>query len=191
MDLELSPSHKSPYRQYLIVALSTAAITLSAFGMYVHEKSSKEWNVKALHAQIALSQNQLERTVANNNLTVYWAGPRAGYLYLLNNVAKNRLILSYISATANPKNIVANSRVIATYNSAHAFANTVAAAGLIGNTGFRNSDGSVVFYQTNRKTDVYIGFPHAQSQVEIYDPTIGQALSLAILQGQISEVGKK
>ncbi len=190
MDQGSSPAQRRPYRLVVTIALSAALLTLSITGLVVHIHNGKIWSKRALHGEIALNQNQLENLIKTNNLTVFWAGPRVGYLYSLNLLSADRLMLNYVAAKASPKDVVANSRVIATYKSPHAFANTVAAAALVGNTGFRNSDGSVVFYQTNRKTDVYLGIPKENYQIEIYDPIVGQALSLAILQGQITKVGQ-
>jgi hypothetical protein len=59
-----------------------------------------------------------------------------------------------------------------------------------GNTGFRNPNGSVVFYAKNRNTDIYLAFPGKEVQIEIFDPLAGQSLSLAILQDQITKVGE-
>jgi hypothetical protein len=48
----------------------------------------------------------------------------------------------------------------------------------------------VVFYAKNRDTDVYLAFPGKAVQIEIFDPLVGQALSLAVLQDQITRIGE-
>jgi hypothetical protein len=137
-----------------------------------------------------MNQDQLENLVEKKNLEIFWAGPRSGYLYTLDASDKSSLLIRYIKENSDGKDTAENSRVVATYRSGSAFENSVAAASLAGNTGFRNPDGSVVFYSLSNDTAIYLAYPKKKVQIEIFDPVPGQALSLAILHGQISEVGK-
>lgn len=136
-----------------------------------------------------MTQEELEGLVDKNNLEIYWAGPRSGYLYTIDATSKGSLLLRYIRQDAKPEDWISNSRVVATYRSDDAFENSISAASLEGNTGFKNPDGSIVFYSTARDTAIYMAFPKKKVQIEIFDPTPGQALSLAVLQGQITKVG--
>ena len=175
--------------RYILVAISAVAISVAVGALIFHSHSQKAWRADALAGKVALSQTQLESLVREESLTAYWAGPRPGYLYSIDATAKDRIFLQYIQANKESKNVIANSRVIATYYSKDGFARTVAAATRSGNTGFRNPNGSVVFYEKKRKTDVYLAFPGEEVQIEIFDPLAGQALSLAILQDQINKIG--
>jgi hypothetical protein len=188
----IAPSWKprhSDFAQYIFIAVSAVAITVLSGALLLHNHNQKAWRVDALSGKVALSQNQLESLVTEESLTAYWAGPRPGYLYSIDTTAKNRVFLQYIQANKDSKNVIANSRIIATYYSKDGFARTVAAATQSGNTGFRNLNGSVVFYENDRNTDVYLAFPGEEVQIEIFDPLVGQALSLAILQDQITKIG--
>jgi len=178
------------YLRYALIAITTGAITVAIGALSLHQHNQNAWRADALAGKVALSQNQLQSLVVEESITAYWAGPRPGYLYSINTTAKDRVFLQYIQADKNSSNVVANSRVIATYFVKDGFARTVAAATRPGNTGFRNPNGSVVFYSKNRNTDIYLAFPGKEVQIEIFDPLAGQALSLAVLQDQITKVGE-
>jgi hypothetical protein len=152
--------------------------------------SRQEFRSKSLTGSVALTQDQLEDSVSREKIEAYWAGPRVGYLYTLDATRKGQVIIRYIKAKKISADVVSNSRAIATYQSENAFSNSVMAASRESNTGFRNPDGSVVFYATSKNTDVYLTFPKKKVQIEIFDPIPGQAISLAILQDQITKIGE-
>jgi hypothetical protein len=154
------------------------------------KNSNIETREQSLSGQVLLTEEKLKSLVEDENLTVYWGGPRPGYLYSLDASLKDKTFLRYIKENKESSDVLSNSRVIATYYTKDGFARTVAAATLPGNTGFRNLNGSVVFYAKAKNTGVYLAFPGEPVQIEIFDPLAGQALSLAILQDQITEIGK-
>ncbi len=170
------------------VLISIASLILIAF-LYSHAQHNARGRMDALSGRVAMTESQIIDLVSREKLTAYWGGPRPGYLYTLAVTKKNRIIVSYVAAKVSPARQLVNSRVIATYLSKDAFSNSLAAALRPGNTSFRKSDGSVVFYSSKRDNDVYMSFPKKNVQIEIYDPMAGQALSLAILQDQISPIG--
>lgn len=174
---------------YLSLVTATAIVAASISIVIIHSQNHSAWREKALSGQVAMTQSQLVGLVNDEKISAYWAGPRVGYFYTLDNTVKNRSIISYVEANPPAEKAPLNTRLIATYYSKGAFTNSVLAAGKSGNTGFRNEDGSVVFYQATRKTDVYLAFPKSDYQIEIYDSTMGQALSLAILKDQITRIG--
>jgi hypothetical protein len=185
----MSEQSKRLFR-YALIAVSAVAITVALGAIAFHHHNQSIWRGDAIAGKVALTQNQLESLVAEESITAYWAGPRPGYLYSIDTTSKDRVFLQYIQANKNSSNVVANSRVIATYFTKDGFARTVAAATQPGNTGFRNPNGSVVFYDKNRNTDIYLAFPGREVQIEIFDPLAGQALSLAVLQDQITMIGE-
>jgi hypothetical protein len=172
------------------VVLTAIFLGLGASLTFTVLENRRDTETKQLTGAYAMNQEQLEGLVKKKNLELYWAGPRPGYLYAVEATEKDRAFLRYIKKDAKPSDVVSNSRIIATYQSKSAFADSVAAAGREGNTGFRNHDGSVVFYATDKNTSIYIAFPKKKIQLEIFDPIPGQALSLAILQDQITKVGQ-
>jgi hypothetical protein len=178
-------------KSFVALAISFAVIVglVGSLALNLIESRSED-DAGKLRGEIAMSAPELEGLVKKKNLEIYWAGPRAGYSYTVDTSNKGTHLLRYIKLNAKPSDVVSNSRVIATYKSKSAFADSIAAAERPENTGFRNPDGSVVFYQTAKKTSVYLAFPKKKVQIEIYDPIVGQALSLAILQDQITKVGQ-
>jgi hypothetical protein len=180
-----------PNKRFLLVAIVVAIIAglSSSFALNFFQSRNSAEEGK-LRGEVAMSAPELEGLVKKKNLEIYWAGPRPGYAYTVDTSNKGTHLLRYIKLKVKPSDVVSNSRVIATYKSKNAFADSVAAAERPENTGFRNPDGSVVFYQTAKNTSVYLAFPKKKVQIEIYDPIVGQALSLAILQDQITKVGQ-
>ena len=173
------------------VVLTAIFLGLGASLTFTILENRRDTETKQLSGAYAMNQEELESLVEKKNLEVYWAGPRPGYLYTLDARQKDSAFLRYIKKDAKATDVVSNSRVIATYKSDLAFENSVAAAKRAGNTGFTNPDQSVAFYSTAKSTDVYLAFPKKKIQIEIFDPIPGQALSLAILQDQITKVGQK
>lgn len=175
----------------LRASVLTSVIVGIGLSFLLHNANSlRDFQTRSLTGSVALTQSQLESIVKNKAIEAYWAGPRVGFLYTLDTRTKGQAVIRYIKSATQSSNVVANSRVIATYTAANAFGNTVAAASRAGNKGFRNPNGSVVFYANTKNTDVYLAFPNKKVQIEIYDPLAGQALSLAILQDQITKIGE-
>jgi len=180
-----------PNKRFLTLAISVAIVAglLGSLGINLIQARGDS-DLGKLSGDVAMTATELEEIVKKKSLEIYWAGPRPGYFYAIDTSNKGTHLLRYIKLKAKPSDVVSNSRVIATYKSKNAFADSVAAAERPENTGFRNPDGSVVFYQTAKNTSVYLAFPKKKVQIEIYDPIVGQALSLAILQDQITKVGQ-
>lgn len=180
----------SPGKKIFISAILLALITGLLVSISLNLIQSRNaLDEGKLRGEVAMSAPELEELALKNNLEIYWGGPRPGYRYTVDASNKDALILRYIKLNSKPSDYLSNSRVIATYKSKDAFADSIAAAERPENTGFRNSDGSVVFYAKAKNTAVYLSFPRKKVQIEIYDPIAGQALSLAILQDQITKVG--
>ena len=187
----VEPRKDSAFSKRLVISsvlLLTFALLASGL-LLVHAQQNSRWRTEALSGRVAMSENQLIDLISSEKIVAYWGGPRPGYLYTVDAAKKNRVIVSYVAEKASPTQKTINSRAIATYFSKDAFNNSILAASLPGNTGFRKSDGSVVFYSSKRDNDVYMSFPKKTVQIEIYDPMAGQALSLAILQDQITPIG--
>jgi hypothetical protein len=187
----VEPRKDSAFSKRLIISLVlllTFALLASGLLLF-HAQQNSRWRTEALSGRVAMSENQLVDLISSEKVVAYWVGPRPGYLYTVDAKDKNKIILSYVAERTSTAQRTINSRVIATYVSKDAFSNSILAASQPGNSGFRNPDGSVVFYSSKRNTDVYLSFPKKNVQIEIYDSLAGQALSLAILQDQITPIG--
>jgi len=173
-----------------VIAISVIGILLSGTAIWKQKSDQMVWRKGALIGKIAMSQNQLISLVREEKLTAFWAGPKANTFYILDASSPNRTVIRYVTTVGGKTSILGASRQIATYKSEKAYTDSIIAATQAGNIGFRNSDGAVVFYAPNRLTNVYMAMPKLRYQIEIYDPIKGQALSLAAITGQISEVSK-
>lgn len=189
MTLEASPTR--PNKRLLVIAVVVSIIAGLGGSLLINlAQSSGSDEAAKLRGEVAMTSSELEEFAKKKDLEIYWGGPRPGYQYTVDATGKDAVLLRYIKVDSKPSDFVANSRVIATYQSENAFKNSIAAAGRPENTGFRNPDGSVVFYDKAKTTAVYLAFPKKKVQIEIFDPIAGQALSLAILQDQITKVGE-
>ncbi len=173
-----------------IFALSLIIVFFALVTLFNSSNQNSTWRTKALSAQIALNQGQLETLVKSEKLTVFWAGPKVNSLYTLDASSSDRTVIRYVEVNHSKTSVLGSSRQIATYKSENAYSDGIIAASSAGNIGFRNPDGAIVFYAANRLSNVYLAIPKIKYQIEIYDPIRGQALSLAALTGQITRIGK-
>ena len=177
----------SAHRLALVsVALATSVVVASVALMISHGQSHARWRTQALSGEVLLTENQLVDVVKSEKLVTYWSGPLVGYRYTLDTTAKNRIILSYFPTASSNSSA---SRLVATYFSERAYLDSKSASKLSGNSGFTNANGAFVFYSTKKTTDIYLAFKKKPYQIEIFDPAVGQAISLAILKNQISPIG--
>ena len=110
-------------------------------------------------------------------------------LYMLNTKKSGQSILTYLPQKVNSQKVIVNTRVIGTYYSQKAFAESLNIAASDGNVSFKNADGNLVFYPKDRETGVFVAIPNSSYQIEIYDPIPGQAISVASLRNQLTQIG--
>ena len=110
---------------------------------------------------------------------VFWAGEEAGSTYVLRTEANGQASVRYIPSGGDPNAQGAVYRVLGSYPIKGAFDVTKKAAEGADSVLLTNSDGSIVVYNKNKTTNVYIAFPDVDVQIEIFDPTPGKALELA------------
>jgi hypothetical protein len=117
---------------------------------------------------------------------IYWAGARAGTTYELTRTADGRIFLRYL-----PHGVAVGAvepyLTIGTYPLAGAFAITNTLAARNGAVRVNVPGGGVGFYDASSPTNVYVAFPRAGDQIEVYDPAAGEALRL-VASGQIGPV---
>lgn len=135
---------------------------------------------------INLTEAELIAVARHHTRPIYWVGPIRGYHYLLTLDGKGSSTLKYVpdSATAS----IQGHRQIATYSADRAWEKSLLVASHDGMSSFRNADGSLVFYSTSNVMDVFMAFKNSNYQIEIFDSRAGQALSLALLEGQVRPV---
>ena len=76
-------------------------------------------------------------------------------------------------------------RVIATYAEVDAFNSTQQAGNQAEGVSLANPDGSVVYFNKNAPSNVYLAYPGIDYQIEIYDPDPKTAVTLATTSNQV------
>jgi hypothetical protein len=137
---------------------------------------------------VNLSEGELLDIAEQHNLPIYWSGPIQGYTYSLILDSEGSSILKYIPESGTATYLSGSQREIATYQAKSAWDKSLVASKKSGLSNFRNADGSLVFYNPASSGDVFMAFKNKDVQVEVFDSRAGQALSLAMLVGQIRPV---
>jgi hypothetical protein len=138
--------------------------------------------------QVALTESELKLEVAAVGGSVYWAGPRSGYLYTFNHIAAGQDFVRYLPSGKGVLDTKKTYRVIATYHDAKAYQTMQAAGKLSTGVLLVNPDGSVIYYAKATPTHVYMANKTFPYQIEIFDPTPGESLKLAKTPGLISAI---
>jgi hypothetical protein len=126
-----------------------------------------------------VSSSQLEQLARSVDHPVYWAGSRRGFSYELTTTSDGRIYVRYL-----PKGVAAGDPrpsflVVGTYSRAGSYRDLKRAA---------NQNGSVwadlankgLLVESKRPQSVYIGYPGAKYQVEVYSPTSYAARRLVL-----------
>jgi hypothetical protein len=138
--------------------------------------------------QVALTESQLITAVRDAKATIYWVGPQGDTRYLLTIDKTGSGIIRYIPISGAVSSATTITRTVATYSANGAYEKSVSVSTKVGTSTFQNADKSLVFYKNADTNDVFMAFPGKNFQVEIFDPVAGQALSLAVLAGQVRPV---
>jgi hypothetical protein len=175
-------------RAPLIILSFFLLVILVFLGSALISRSDRAGDLKKIQGKVAMTEQQLRNVVKAKHLSIYWAGPVAGDKYALMAQKSGEAFVRYLPAGRGLTDIGATFRIIATYVQKDAFATTRAAGAQVGNIGFTNVDGNSVFYVKLRPTNVFVGVLGKDIQLEIFDPTIDQALAIALFHGQIQPI---
>jgi hypothetical protein len=121
---------------------------------------------------------ELRNIAASAGHPVYWAGPRAGTKYEATALADGRVYIRYLPRSA-PVGTTKAYPTIGTYPVKDAYAVT---QGLLKHSDIvRLPDvrGGVALYSSSRPTNVYVAYPGASAQVEVFDPSPARARATA------------
>jgi hypothetical protein len=135
-----------------------------------------------------VSQAQLRQLAAASDQPVYWVGPKAGYSYELTRTASGRVYVRYLPAGVKAGDPRASFLVVGTYTQPGSFANLQRAGKARGAVALRISNGGLVVFSSSKPTSVYVGYPGAGYQVEVYSPSADTARSL-VLADKIRPIG--
>jgi hypothetical protein len=167
-----------------LIAVVAAVVGVAAYWWGVRDNSGRQAAPRSSTA--AVSGSTLKALTAALGRPIYWAGPRHGVTYEFTETADRRVYVRYL-----PSGVKAGSPrayfTVATYPIANAYAATVGAAGKAGAVKLTTKNGAVAFYAKARPTNVYLAFPGADVQIEVFDPS-GRALRELVAAGRITTV---
>jgi hypothetical protein len=129
------------------------------------------------HGPEGISQQGLVDLAGSVDHSVYWAGPRSGSRYELTIADNGNIFIRYLAPNTPVGSREVASLTIGTYPAAGA--NLQKAAERPGAKSGQTPDGALVVTNSSNPTSVYIGYPDADHQVEVFDPNPKEAFSLA------------
>jgi len=160
------------------LALAGAAAAVIALLVSSHGKQNA---LPAINGGPGLvSQTQLHQLAAASDTPVYWAGPKPGYSYELTRTSSGHVYVRYLPAGVKAGDARANFLVVGTYTQPGSFANLQRAAKAPGALSLRIENDGLVVFSSSKPTSVYLGYPGAGYQVEVYSPSADSARSLVL-----------
>lgn len=174
---------------YVIMAIIVTALTLGIVKYTSPQHFGLQFVLKAANGKVALTQSQLRDIVVGEGLVVYWLGPEDGALYTLISVNTNQNYVRYLPGGQGLNDVGANFRVVGTYSAKDAFKVTQNDAKAANGVGLISADGNAIYYNTTRPLSVYIGRKNTDDQIELFNPTAGQALADARTPGLLQRIG--
>ena len=173
---------------FLLTALLASGLTYGVVKYTAPQHFGLEFVLKATNGKVALTEKQLRDIVVGEGLTVYWLGPEDGARYTLISVNAHQNYVRYLPGGQGLNDVGANFRVVGTYEAKDAFTITQNEAKTANGVGLTSSDGNAIYYSTTRPLSVYVGLKGADDQIELFNPTAGQALADARTPGQIRRI---
>lgn len=145
-----------------------------------------EGSTAALRNPKALSPAQLQSLAASTG-PIYWAGPRSGKVYEVTRTGEGRVYVRYLPRAADVGSPRPDSLTVATYPEKGAFGDIQAASRRAGAVTIRLAGGGLAVYDRARPTSIYLAYPGAKEQIEVFDPSPNRA-RLLVEAGQIQPV---
>jgi hypothetical protein len=128
----------------------------------------------------AASESELKAFADSVSHPVYWAGPKEGYTYELTQTTNGLVYVRYLPEGTDVGDPRSQFLTVGTYPRAGAFAELQRAAKAKGAISLKvGADGLAVFSQS-KPTSVYLGYPEAKYQVEVFHPSPDEARRLAL-----------
>lgn len=168
-----------------VVAVISAFVTFGIAQQFRPGVDSKTTLAARTSGGVCLTEKELRNLVSTQKITAYWAGPISDATYSVNTTNSGEVFLRYVqkgqSCDSNSKDF----RVIATYSVSGAYDSTKKAGSQANGVSLANQDGSVVYFNKDLPTNVYLAYPGINYQIEIYDPNPKSAVSIATTANQI------
>jgi hypothetical protein len=135
----------------------------------------------------AASESELKEFADSASHPVYWAGPKEGQTYELTRTTNGFVYVRYLPEGTEVGDPRSRFLTIGTYPRPGAFAELQRAAKTEGAVSLKIERGGLAVFNEARPTSVYLGYPDARYQVEVFHPSPDEARRLA-LSGQVVPV---
>ena len=135
----------------------------------------------------AASESELKSFADSASHPVYWAGAKEGHTYELTRTTNGFVYVRYLPEGTEVGDRRSRFLTIGTYPRPGAFAELQRAAKAKGSVSVKIGDGGLAVFSQTRPTSVYVGYPDAKYQVEVFHPSPDEARRLA-LSGQVVPV---
>lgn len=169
----------------LVTAVLTALLVLGLTQQISPTLSDRTTLAAQTSGGVCLTESELKSIISENDIQAYWTGPIKDATYSLNSSAAGQVFIRYVPKGQECDDVRPNFRVIATYEESDAFATTESAGTTADGVSLLNADGSIVYFNKNVPTNIYVAYPGIDYQIEIYDPDPKEAVSLATTQGKL------
>jgi hypothetical protein len=167
------------------VALISAFITFGIAQQIKPTVDSRTTLAAKTSGGVCLSEKELRKLVTEQKVNAYWAGPVSNATYSLNTTSVGQVFVRYVLKGQNCDSETKEFRVIATYAVAGAYDSTKAAGSQSNGVSLANADGSIVYFNKDVPTNVYVAYPGIDYQIEIYDPNPKDAVTIATTPSKI------
>jgi hypothetical protein len=132
------------------------------------------------------SAEELRKLSDSLELGLHWAGRRAGFRLELTQIGR-RVFIRYLPRRVELGDRRAAFLAVGTYAQENAFAELQAASRRVGALALGLPGRGLAVYDRTRPTSVYVGYPGADYQVEVYDPDAATARRL-VVSGRVTSV---
>jgi hypothetical protein len=165
---------RSPWVWFVAFVLLGALVGIAA-GVYLRDGGAST----AKHGRAAaVSNGALSSWVATVGHPVYWAGPAHGFRYELTHTTDGRIYIRYLPAGVAVGSAAPDYLTVGTYPVKHALPTVRAIGSKNGGSLIRLSSGGWAAVDPDHPLSIYIAYPGAGYEVEVYDPSPGMARRL-------------
>jgi hypothetical protein len=171
---------------YFLQALVAAAVIAFFLAWFIARDNGTKASVPPAGSPASVSEAQLKALAATTNHPVYWAGAKSG-AYELTRTSDGRIYIRYLPSAVKVGDPAAKYLTVGTYPTKHAFTAIRRAAARKGAISVKIDNGGLLVFNQSAPKSVYFGYPGANYQVEVYDPSPQQARALA-LGGKITAI---
>jgi hypothetical protein len=137
---------------------------------------------------VAATTDRLRAVSDEAGHPVYWVGPRQDRTYELTRTTSGRIFIRYLPPGAAVGNQRARYTIVATYPTKDALDVLRRLSTQAGEKSASVPGGGLAVYSTSSPTNVYVAYPDADVQIEVFDPSAKRALRLAT-SGRVAPVG--